>query len=84
MFSSERDNDKLIMVDDALGIDVNVFQVPAYNIVVRHDSQLCFYLVQLQMCYMSKLRCIRVAIFVDKDLWTVDDFMFQDLNYCLL
>ena len=31
--------DNLLMVDDALGMDVNVFQGLAYNIVVRHDSR---------------------------------------------
>ena len=30
--------DNLLMVDDAPGMDVNMFQGLAYHIVVRHDS----------------------------------------------
>jgi hypothetical protein len=31
-------DDNLLMVDDAPGMDVNMFQGLAYHIVVRHDS----------------------------------------------
>ena len=68
------------MVDDAPGMDVNLFQGLAYHIMVRHDSWQCFYLVQLQMCYISKLKHIRVVIFLNRVFWTVDDFMSQDLK----
>jgi hypothetical protein len=72
--------DNLLMVDDAPGMDVNLFQGLAYHIVVRHDSWLCLYLVQLQMCYMSKLKYIRVVIFLNRVFWTIDDFISQDLK----
>jgi hypothetical protein len=73
-------DDNLLMVDDAPGMDVNLFQGLAYHIVVRHDSWPCCYLVQLQMCYISKLKYIRVVVFLNRVFWTVDDFMSQDLK----
>ena len=73
-------DDNLLMVDDPPGMDVNLFQGLAYHIVVRHDSRPCFYLVKLQMCYISKLKYIRVIIFLNRVFWTVDDFKSQDLK----
>jgi hypothetical protein len=72
--------DNLLMVDDAPGMDVNMFQALSYHIMVRHDSRSCCYLVQLQMCYMSKIKYIRVVIFLNRVFWIVDNFMSQDLK----
>jgi hypothetical protein len=47
MFWSERVDGNLLMVDDAPGLDVNMFQGPTYHVVIRHESRSCNYLVQL-------------------------------------
>ena len=72
------------MVDDAPGLDINMFQGLDYHIMEKHDSRPCCYRVQIQMCYMSKLKYIRVVVFLKRVFWTIDDLMSQDLkNLCL-
>ena len=39
VFRSKRTNNNLLMVDDAPGLYVDVFQGPTYHIVIRHDSR---------------------------------------------
>jgi hypothetical protein len=37
MFRLERADKNLLMVDDSLGLDVNVLQGPTYHVVIRHE-----------------------------------------------
>jgi hypothetical protein len=84
MFGSERANDDLLMVDDGSGLDINLLQGPTYHVIIRHKPWSCFYLVQLRLCYVSKLGSKRIIFFLAGALWTVDDFPFQNFeNLCL-
>jgi len=75
VFWLERADDYLPVVDDASGLDVDMFQIPAYHIVIWHDSWLHNDLMQLQMCYMSELSCIGVVVFFTRVIWVVDDLI---------
>ena len=75
MFWLERDDDDLMVVDDAPGLHVNMFQSQTNHIMVSYDSLLHNNLMQLQLCYMYKLGCIRFVVFFGRVFSTVDDFM---------
>jgi len=45
MFRSKKYDENMLMVDDAPGMDVNMFQGPTYHVVIRHEPQPCSYLV---------------------------------------
>jgi hypothetical protein len=72
---SKRVNDDLLVVDDAPGLDVDMFQSSAYHIVVRYDSWPCNDLMKLRLCYMPELSCIGVIVFFGRVIWAVDDLM---------
>jgi hypothetical protein len=71
----ERDDDDLLVVDDAPGLDVDMFQSLTYHIVIGQDYWALNDLMKIRMCYMSELIYIGVIILFGRVIWEVDDLI---------
>ena len=73
----ERDNNDLLVVDDAPGLHIDVFQNPTYHVIIWHELRSCSYFMKLRFCYSFEFGALSFILYISRIVWEIYNFVLQ-------